>query len=132
MYNEKYLEYSGIMDTKELFEKSVLVMKQLFRQEEISDAIKRAHERGEGANHELLERERTSVNELVRLIADTHGSQDPLKGIPEMRKDALILRYFRNRDMLLKTFPDGIENVAGDPVSIWAALMISPRDEVTS
>ncbi|UCE78219.1 MAG: hypothetical protein JSV13_06765 [Nitrospiraceae bacterium] len=120
------------MDTKELFEKSVLVMKQLFRKEEISDAIKRAYERGEGANHELLERERTAVNELVRLIADKHSSQNPLEGIPEMRKDALILRYFRNRDMFLKTFPDGIENVAGDLVSIWAALMISPLDEITS
>ncbi len=120
------------MDSKELFEKSVSVMKQLFRQEEMNDAIKRAHERGEKGNRELLEKERDYVNELIRLIADAHGSPEPLAGIQELCKDALILRYFRNRDLFLKTFPEGIEQVGEDPVSLWAALMISPLDEVTS
>ncbi|MEJ2697888.1 MAG: hypothetical protein P8013_14730 [Candidatus Sulfobium sp.] len=41
----------------------------------------------------------------------------------------MVLRYFRNRDVFMKTFPEGIESLDTDPVSVWAAMMISPHDE---
>jgi hypothetical protein len=41
----------------------------------------------------------------------------------------MVLRYLRNRDIFMKTFPDGIDDIDPDPVAIWAAIMISPMDE---
>jgi hypothetical protein len=41
----------------------------------------------------------------------------------------MVIRYLRNRDIFMKTFPEGIEDVDPDPVSLWAAIMISPHDE---
>jgi hypothetical protein len=120
------------MDAKELFKQSVQVMKKLFGEEEMLNSIKRARERSDTENLALLVKEREKINELIRALAEASGSKEALEGISRNCRDALILRYFRNRDMFVKTFPDGIEHVAQDPVSLWAALMVSPLDEEPS
>jgi hypothetical protein len=117
------------MDTKKIVEKSVLFMKQLLGQEEIVDSIRRANERDDADNNELMERQCENLNELVRNIADSGGSKEPLAGASEDLRDALVLRYFRNRNAFVETFPNGIDHISPDPVFIWAALMISPLDD---
>ncbi len=117
------------MKSEEIFRKTVEVMKQLLTPQGMKDAISRAKERGEGKNAELLNSERRKINELVRSIAGTGGDTSILKGVPAEVVDAMVLRYLRNRDIFMKTFPDGIEGIDTDPVSIWAAIMISPMDE---
>ena len=120
------------MNSKELFKQSVQVMKTFFGEEEMLSSIKRVRERSDAENMDLLVKEREKINELVRALAEVSGSKEPLEGISRNCRDAMILRYFRKRDMFVKTFPDGIENLALDPVSLWAALMLSPIDEETS
>jgi hypothetical protein len=117
------------MKSEDIFRKTVEVMKQLLTPQGMKGAIKRAKERGEEENAELLQRERGNINELVRTIADEHGDASALQGVPAELVDAVVLRYLRNRDIFMKTFPDGIEGIDADPVSIWAAIMISPMDE---
>ena len=43
--------------------------------------------------------------------------------------DAMVLRYLKNRDIFMKTFPEGIDDINPDPFSLWAAIMISPQDD---
>jgi len=117
------------MKAEEIFEKSVKVMKELLSGKEMLDSIKRAKERGEKANVGLINKERENINEIVGIIADAGGSSDALIEAPQELIDAMVLRYLRNRDIFMRTFPDGIEGVDPDPVSIWASIMISPQDE---
>ncbi len=117
------------MKSEEIFTKSVEVMKRLLTSAGMKDAIKRAKARSEAENGALLTRERERLNELVRKIADDGGSASALQGAPEDLVDALVLRYLRNRDIFMKTFPEGIEEIDPDPVAIWASIMISPMDE---
>jgi hypothetical protein len=119
----------GRMTSEEIFRKSVEVMKQLLTSDGMKDAIKRAKGRGEAENAALLTREREKLNELVRKIADAGGSASALEGAREEVVDAMVLRYLRNRDIFMKTFPEGIDDIDPDPVAIWAAIMISPMDE---
>lgn len=118
------------MRAEEIFEKSVAVMKQLVTPKGVTEALVRAKGRTEGENLGLLLRERENINELVRKIVDAKGSRQALNGVPEELRDAMVMRYLRNRDIFMKTFPEGIEDVDADPVSIWAAIMISPQDEM--
>ncbi len=118
------------MKSEEIFKKSVEMMKQLLTSNGMKEAIKRANGRGEAENAVLLVRERERLNELVRKIADGGGSASALQGLPEELIDAMVLRYLRNRDIFMKTFPNGIKDIDPDPVSIWAAIMISPMDEL--
>jgi hypothetical protein len=117
------------MTSEEIFKKSVEVMKQLLTSDGMKDAIKRAKGRGEAHNSALLTRERQRLNDLVRTVADGGGSASALQGVPEELIDAMVLRYMRNRDIFMKTFPEGIEDIDPDPAAIWAAIMISPMDE---
>ncbi len=117
------------MKAEEIFGNSVQAMKQLLSGKDMLDSIKRAKERGESANEELLNKERENVNEMVRKIADAGGSNDAARDASQELIDAMVLRYLRNRDIFMRTFPEGLEDIDPDPVSIWASIMISPQDE---
>jgi hypothetical protein len=117
------------MKAEEIFETGVRVMKELLTSEGMKAAIGRVNKRTPAENSLLLDRERESINELVRNIADAGGSRDVLNGARQDLLDALVLRYFRNRDVFMKTFPGGIESLNADPVSVWASMMISPHDD---
>jgi hypothetical protein len=118
------------MNAEEIFKKSVGTMKLLATPDGMKDAIGRAKQRGEAGNEALLVRERERINDLVRKIAEAGGSASALEGAPQDLIDATVLRYLKNRDIFMKTFPDGIEDIDPDPVAIWAAIMISPMDEL--
>jgi len=117
------------MNAREIFEKSVVVMKQLLTKDEMMGSIKRAKERGEEGNQKLLSERREQINGLVRKIADAKGSKASLDAVPRELTDAMVVRYLSNREIFMKTFPEGIEDIDTDPVSIWASIMISPGDE---
>ncbi len=117
------------MKAQEIFQSSVEAMKQLLTKREMADSIKRAKERGEEGNLRLLERERKNVNELVRRIVDAGGSAGLLKAERQEVIDAMVMRYLKNREVFMKTFPDGIDGADPDRFSIWASIMISPADE---
>ncbi len=117
------------MKAQEIFQSSVEAMKQLLTKQEMADSIRRAKERGEEGNIRLLEKERENVNELVRRIAGAGGAADVLKGERMDVIDAMVMRYLKNREVFMKTFPDGIEGADPDRFSIWASIMISPADE---
>lgn len=117
------------MKAQEIFESSVKVMKMLLTKDEMMESIRRAKERGEEGNVRLLDKERENVNELVRRIVKDKGPREVLKSLPQERLDAVVVRYIRNREIFMKTFPQGIEDADPDPLSIWAAVMISPGDD---
>jgi vacuolar-type H+-ATPase subunit H len=116
------------MKAEEIFNRSVQVMKEILTPEEMTASLQRAKKRTEEENQELLNRQRENINELVRKIAD--GSKGKLvESVPQELIDALVMRYLRNRDIFMKTFPDGIDDISQEPVTLWAAIMISPRDD---
>jgi hypothetical protein len=114
---------------EDIFEASVRVMKQILTPQGMLDAIGRARKRGEEENLQLLTRKREKINELVKKVANEKGSGDALIDAPQELTDAMVIRYLRNREIFMKTFPRGIEDIDTDPVVIWAAIMISPGDE---
>ncbi len=117
------------MRAEEIFEKSVSVMKGLLTPAGVSESLKRARTRSEEENRALLLKERENINEWVRRAVDAKGSGDVLAGTSQDLRDALVMRYFRNRDLFMRTFPEGIEGVDSDSVCLWASIMISPMDE---
>ena len=117
-----------IMKAEEIFGTSVKVMKEILSAHEMSASLQRARKRTEEENVGLLIKERENVNELVRKIAEG-SNNELLKSAPEELVDAFVLRYMKNRDIFMKTFPNGIEDINPEPVSLWAAIMISPRDD---
>lgn len=117
------------MKAQDIFESSVKAMKQLLTPQEMMDSIKRARDRGEEGNLRLLKEERESINELVRRIVDGGGSKAVLKAQRREVIDAIVVRYLKNRDVFMKTFPDGIDGIDPGMFSIWASVMISPADE---
>ena len=117
------------MTAEEIFKSSVAVMNRLLTSQGMVKAIKRIKDRGEAENRDLVERQRIAVNEMVRRIAESNGSADALAGASEELVDAVVIRYLRNREIFLKTFPDGIADVQADDLALWAAMMISPLDE---
>ncbi len=117
------------MNADEIFRASVQVMKRLFGEQGVSGAVSRAKERGPEGNAALLSGKRGEINRLVRDILEAH---DPVRMIGEASaelRDALVLRYLSNRELFLKTFPDGIPGSDTDPLALWGAMMISPQDE---
>jgi hypothetical protein len=117
------------MRAEDIFGRSVMIMKQLLTSQGTLDAIARVRGLGEDEILKLLAGERENVNELVRKVVDAGGSKDVLKDAPQELTDAMVMRYLRNREIFMKTFPGGIEDIDDDPVAIWAAIMISPMDE---
>ncbi len=117
------------MKAQEIFESSVKVMKMLLTRDEMMESIRRAKERGEDGNIRLLGKERENVNELVCRIVEGGGSREILRSASQEMLDAVVVRYLRNREIFMRTFPEGIENVEPEPLAIWAAVMISPGDE---
>jgi hypothetical protein len=120
------------MKAEEIFETSVRVMKELLTPGVMRTVIGRIKEHTSEENIALLEKERERINELVRKIADAETTSGALNGVPRDLLDALVLRYFKNRDVFMKTFPEGIESINTGPVSVWAAMMISPGDDEPS
>ena len=116
------------MKAEEIFEKSVKVMKEILTPEGMIASINRAKNRTEEENLGLLIKERENINELVRKIAEGHDLE-LLQTVPTELIDAMVLRYLKNRDIFIKTFPEGIDNIDPDPFSLWAAIMISPQDD---
>jgi hypothetical protein len=120
------------MKSEEIFAAGVNVMKRLFTSAGIKDSMGRSKLRREEENLALLLCQRAAINELVRKIADGTNRGHEIAGAPQELIDALVLRYLRNREIFIKTFPEGIDNIDADEVSIWAAIMISPQDEITT
>jgi hypothetical protein len=116
------------MKAEEIFEKSVKVMKEILTSEGMKTSIKRAKTRTEEENLGLLIKERENINELVRKIADGFD-RELLKSVPVELLDAMVLRYLKNREIFMKTFPNGIDDINPDPFLLWAAIMISPQDD---
>jgi len=103
-------------------------MKQIVSPAEMIASIRRAKKRTEEDNLNLLVRERENINEVVRKIAEG-GAKDVLHSFPPELTDAMVVRYLKNRDIFMKTFPGGIEEINPDPLLLWAAIMISPQDD---
>ena len=116
------------MKAEEIFEKSVKVMKEILTAEGMKASIQRAKNKTEEENVGLLIKERENINELVRKIAEGHDLE-LLQTVPTELIDAMVLRYLKNRDIFMKTFPAGIDDINPDPYSLWAAIMISPQDD---
>lgn len=116
------------MKAEEIFEKSVKVMKEILTSEGMKASIQRAKKRTEEENLALLIKERENINELARKIAEGHDGE-LLKSVPTELLDAMVLRYLKNRDIFMKTFPEGIDDINPDPFLLWAAIMISPQDD---
>ena len=116
------------MKAEEIFETSVKVMKELVSAPEMSASVQRAKKRTEEENVGLLIKERENINELVRKIAEGRD-RELLQSAPQELIDALVLRYLKNRDIFMKTFPNGIDDINTGPLALWAAIMISPRDD---
>ena len=115
------------MKAEEIFEKSVKVMKEILTPEGMIASIQRAKNRTEEENLRLLTKERENINDLVRNIAEGH--KELLQSVPMELLDAMVLRYLKNRDIFMKTFPEGIDGINPEPFSLWAAIMISPQDD---
>jgi hypothetical protein len=116
------------MKAEEIFEQSVKAMKKMLSSAAMIASIKRAKDRTEEENLALLNREREHINELVRKLAESHD-RDFMQSVPQELLDAMVLRYLKNRDIFMKTFPDGIDDIEPDPFALWAAIMITPQDD---
>lgn len=116
------------MKAVEIFEASVKVMKEILPAAGMGASLQRSRKRTEEENAGILIKERENVNELVRKIAEGHD-RGLLKSAPEELIDAVVLRYLKNRDIFMKTFPNGIDDINPKPASLWAAIMISPMDD---
>ena len=117
------------MKADQIFQASVDVMKRLLIPGRVTEAIKRSRNRDAQANVALLEMERERINDLVRRVLDAEDPDVVIQEAPQELIDAMVLRYLRNRDVFMKTFPDGIDEVDPDPAALWEAIMISPEDE---
>lgn len=117
------------MKADDILSASVQAMKSLLGPDSITEAIKRARGRDEETNVALLDTYRVQINDVVRSICETGDPHGIIREISIDLKDALVIRYLKNREMFMQTFPDGIEGIDPDPASIWAAIMISPQDE---
>ena len=116
------------MKAEEIFQTSVKVMKEILSASEMTASLQRARNRTEEENVDLLIKERENVNELVRKIAEGHD-RELLRSAPRELIDAIVLRYLKNRDIFMKTFPNGIDDINPEPIALWAAIMISPQDD---
>jgi predicted translin family RNA/ssDNA-binding protein len=116
------------MKAEEIFEAGVKIMKEVVTSSGMTSSIQRARNRTEEENLSLLVKQRENVNELVRKIAEGQD-MELMKNAQTELVDAMVLRYLKNRDVFMKTFPDGIEDVSPDPLLLWAAIMISPEDD---
>jgi hypothetical protein len=115
------------MKSEEIFEASVKIMKEVISSSGMTASIQRARNRTEEENLSLLKKHRENINELVRKIAE--GQVVEMTKVQMDLLDAMVLRYLKNREVFMKTFPDGIEDVSPDPLLLWAAIMISPEDD---
>jgi len=117
------------MKSDDIFRTSVEVMKRLLGTSEVAAAISRARKRDSETNIDILDTYRIQINDLVREIAEAEATDNVVREMTVELKDALVLRYLRNRDIFKQTFPDGIDGIDPDPAAIWESIMISPLDE---
>ena len=104
------------MKSDDMFKASVQVMK-------------RALSRDTEANVTLRETSREQIDGLVPSMLEAEDPDGVLRKASSGLKDALVIRYLRNRELFMQTIPDGIEGIDPDPIAIWGAIMISPQDE---
>lgn len=119
------------MKAREICDESVRVMKEVLGRELMTEAINRVRERSVDDNQKILDQRREEINELVKAVAEAGDAGLAAGASPEL-VDALVVRYLRNRDLFMKAFPDGIDDIEPDPYAIWAAMMISPGDETSA
>jgi len=117
------------MKSDDIVRASVQVMKRLLGSDGVAEAIKRARARQKETNAALLDTYRVQMNDLVRSILETEDPDAVMRKISIDLKDALVIRYLKNRELFLQTFPAGIEGIDPDPAALWGAIMISPQDE---
>ncbi len=117
------------MKAEEILQASVGVMKRLLTSEGMTESIKRAEGRDAETNANMLASARKQINELVVKVLEEDGPEQVVRQTSQELRDGLVMRYLRNRDLFMQSFPDGIEGIEHDPVAIWGALMISPEDE---
>ena len=117
------------MRSDDIVNASVQVMKRLLGTEGITKAINRTRKRDTESNAALLDTYRIQINDLVRSILEAEDPDSVLRETTFELKDALVIRYLKNREMFMQTFPGGIEGIDPDPAAIWGAVMISPQDE---
>ena len=117
------------MRSDDIVNASVQVMKRLLGTEGITEAINRTRKRDTESNAALLDTYRIQINDLVRSILEAEDPDSVLRETTFELKDALVIRYLKNREMFMQTFPSGIEGIDPDPAAIWGAVMISPQDE---
>jgi len=117
------------MRSDDIVNASVQVMKRLLGTEGITKAINRTRKRDTESNAALLDTYRIQINDLVRSILEAEDPDSVLRETTFELKDALVIRYLKNREMFMQTFPSGIEGIDPDPAAIWGAMMISPQDE---
>jgi hypothetical protein len=117
------------MRSDDIVNASVQVMKRLLGTEGITEAINRTRKRDTESNAALLDTYRIQINDLVRSILEAEDPDSVLRETTFELKDALVIRYLKNREMFMQTFPSGIEGIDPDPAAIWGAMMISPQDE---
>ena len=117
------------MKSSDIVTACVQVMKRLLGPDGVTEAINRARGRDKETNAALLDTYRPQINDLVRSILETGDPDGVIRKTSVELKDALVIRYLRNREIFMQTFPDGIEEIDPDPAAIWGAIMISPQDE---
>lgn len=117
------------MKTDDILRASVQVMKRLPGPEGVTAAIKRARGRYREENAALLDTYRVQINDLVRSILEMGDPDGMIREITIDLKDALVIRYLKNREMFLQTLSDRIGGIDPDTAAIWRAIMISPHDE---
>lgn len=115
------------MKAEEIFKISVNVMKEILSSAGMIASINRSKARSEEENLGLLITERENINELVRKIADGFDKK-LIETSPQNLLDAMVLRYLKNREIFMKTFPNGLDDINPDPFLLWAAIMITPQD----
>lgn len=112
-----------------MFKASVQVMKRLFGTKSVDEVMKRAQSLDTEAKVTLLDTSRGQSNDPAPSMLEAEDPDGVLRKAPSELKDALVIRYLRNRELFMLTIPDGIEGIDPDPTAIRGAIVISPQDE---
>ncbi len=117
------------MKSADVFRASVQAMKSLLGPDGLTEAIRRARDRYKEANVALLDTYRVQINDVARSIRETGDLHGIIREISIDLKGARVIRYRKNREIFMYTFPDGSEGIDPDTAAIRGAIMISPQDE---
>jgi mevalonate pyrophosphate decarboxylase len=109
------------MKSDDILRASVQAMKRLLGLEGVTAASKKARERDKVKNAALLDTCRVQINELVRSLRETGDPGNVIRETSIDLKVARVIRYLKNREMFMQTFP------AGSRVSILTLLRSGER-----